>query len=81
MDIVITRHPEDGTHPQARHAHPGTDAATSPNPWAAPRAHYAQVKRVLSWQSCVFQRGASLIKPQEETPRGQPSSECQSGTR
>lgn len=62
MNIVITRHPEAGTPPQASHAHPETDAATSANPWAARRAHYARVKRVLSWQSCVFQRDAPLIR-------------------
>jgi hypothetical protein len=75
MDILITRQPEDGTHLQASRAHPGPDAATNANPWAAPRAHYAQVKRLLSWRSCVFQRGASLIQPQEETPRAQSRAE------
>jgi hypothetical protein len=70
MDIVITRHPENGTHPLASHAHADSDPATHPNPWAAPRAHYAQVKRILSWRSCVFQRGAPLIQPQEDAQRG-----------
>lgn len=80
MDILINRQPEDGTPPQASHAHPGPAAATNANPWAAPRAHYAQVKRLLSWRSCVFQRDASLIRPQEQAPRGQSSAERQRGT-
>jgi hypothetical protein len=76
VDILIPRQPNDCANEQTDTAHPDAETAASENPWAAPRAHYAQVKRLLSWRSCVFQRGASLIQPQEEATQGQSGSSC-----
>jgi hypothetical protein len=74
MDIIFTRQPDSCAHEPADTTKPATEASASVNPWAAPRAHYAQVKRILSWQSCVFQRGAPLIKPHKDAERSQGSS-------
>jgi hypothetical protein len=74
MDIIYTRQPDSCAPESTDAANPTTSTAASVNPWAAPRAHYAQVKRILSWQSCVFQRGASLIKTQAEIRREQDGS-------
>jgi hypothetical protein len=71
MDSVLTRQPDYCGREPTDTPQPTTDAAASVNPWAAPRAHYARVKRILSWQSCVFQRGALLIKPHKGTEQDQ----------
>jgi hypothetical protein len=70
MDIIFTRQPDSCGREPADTAQPTTNTAASVNPWAAPRAHYARVKRILSWQSCVFQRGTPLIKPYEDAEQG-----------